>query len=335
MALERTLSIWTVTDGRVGIENQALGLADAIQRLTPAEVTPRRVRFAAMFDRWPNALRLWPNAMLAADSDRIQAPFPDLAIANGRASLPFSTRLRRWSAGRTFVVQLQDPRASLASFDMVIPPLHDGLVGANVFPLLGSPNRITSERLREGAAPFLQSLSALAGPRVAVLVGGRSKTHEMTPERAARLADQIAGAIDQAGGSLMMTYSRRTPGPARAALTAGLAATPGVIWDGEGANPYFAYLHLADHILVTEDSVNMTTEAAATGKPVHVLPLDGSSAKFDAFHAALQSRGVARPFTGALETWTYAPLDETTRAAREVLERMAAQRPSTGQIDGA
>ena len=31
------LAIWVVSDGRAGIENQALGLAEAVQRLTPAE----------------------------------------------------------------------------------------------------------------------------------------------------------------------------------------------------------------------------------------------------------------------------------------------------------
>lgn len=326
MALAPPLKIWAVSDGRAGIENQALGLAEAVQRLTPAEVAPRRVQFRPPFDRWPNVLRLWPNAMLEPGLEPILAPFPDLVIANGRASLPFSTRLRRWSGGKTFVVQLQDPRTPSTAFDMVIPPMHDGLTGPNVYPILGSPNRVTPGRLAEGAAPFMDSLSTLPGPRVAVLIGGRSKTHELTSERAAQMADQIAEAISKAGGSLMLTFSRRTPGAARAALSARLAGTPGLIWDGEGPNPYFAFLHLADHILVTEDTVNMAAEAAATGKPIHILSLDGGSDKFDAFHAALQSRGIARPFTGVLDTWTYRPLDETTRAAREVLARMA-ERP--------
>ena len=69
----------------------------------------------------------------------------------------------------------------------------------------------------------------------------------------------------------------------------------------------------------------MAAEAATTGKPVHILALDGGSPKFDAFHAALQARGAARPFAGAVDSWTYAPLDETTRAAHEVLARLAAR----------
>ena len=324
MAVNLPLSIWTVTDGRVGIENQALGLAEAIQRLTPAEITTKRLRFQRLFDRWPNALRFWPRAMLADASDRIEAPFPDIAIANGRASLPFSTRLKHWSGGRTYVVQLQDPRTDLSAFDLVIPPLHDGVVGPNIFSILGSPNRITTERLEREPAPFRTQLAELAHPRIAVLIGGRSKAYDMSAATAERLADQVAQAVETSGGSLLLTFSRRTPGAARAALMARLDGVPGLIWDGEGPNPYFAFLEAADHILVTADSVNMAAEAAATGKPVQILALDGDGGKFDALHGALQSRGATRPFSGTLESWTYAPLTETDRAAREVLARMRA-----------
>ena len=71
---------------------------------------------------------------------------------------------------------------------------------------------------------------------------------------------------------------------ARALMTARLRHLPGMIWNGEGPNPYFAFLAGADYILVTEDSTNMATEAASTGKPVFVLKMDGHSLKFRLFH---------------------------------------------------
>ena len=46
------LSIWAVSDGRAGIENQVLGLAEAVARLTPTEVTVKRLAFKPLFDRW-------------------------------------------------------------------------------------------------------------------------------------------------------------------------------------------------------------------------------------------------------------------------------------------
>ena len=107
-------------------------------------------------------------------------------------------------------------------------------------------------------------------------------------------------------------------------MTARLAALPGLIWDGTGPNPYFAFLHFADHVLVTEDSANMAAEAASTGKPVHILPMVAlkPAGKFARLHADLRERGAARPFDGTLEGWTYEPLNETERAARAVLDRL-------------
>ena len=89
-------------------------------------------------------------------------------------------------------------------------------------------------------------------------------------------------------------------------------------WNGTGANPYFGMLGLADCIVVTGDSVNMVSEACATGKPVHVFQLEGGSRKFFSFHAAFVAHGLTRPFEGRLEDWRYTPPDDVARAAAAV-----------------
>ena len=329
MEVGSPLRIQVVSDGRAGIENQALGLAEAIQRLTPAEITIKRIRWRPLYDRLPVALKT--PAMLDPTAD---APFPapgeawsELWIATGRATLPLSLAARRLSGGKAFVLQTQDPRLNPARFDMVVAPAHDDLEGDNVFAITGSPHRVTPERIAEAVPAFAYQIDPLPRPRVAVLIGGRSKVFDLPESHAAELADEIAEAIQAIGGSLMLTYSRRTPDAARAAMTARLKALPGLIWDDTGANPLFAYLAAADHILVTEDSANMAAEAASTGKPVHILamvPLTPPG-KFAALHADLEERGATRPFDGVLETWTYEPLAETERAARAVLEAMQAR----------
>jgi len=110
-------------------------------------------------------------------------------------------------------------------------------------------------------------------------------------------------------------------------LRSRLAGVPGQIWSDEGANPYYGYLAHADALFVTADSVSMVSEAAATGKPVHILPLAGGDAKFARFHEAMQVRGITRPFRARLENWTYEPLDDTARAGTAlrtlVTERLA------------
>jgi mitochondrial fission protein ELM1 len=219
------------------------------------------------------------------------------------------------------VIQTQDPRAPLSGFDLVIPPEHDGLAGPNVFPIVGAPNRLSPERLAIELARFQDRIGPLPHPRVVVVIGGKSRAHDLPRDRAVALAGDIARTIEEAGGSLLLSFTRRTPAPAREAMTRGLASLPGIIWDGTGENPYFAFLAAADAILVTEDSTNLATDAASTGKPLFVLPMAGRSAKLAHFHADLERRGVAHPFTGALTAAPYTPLAETDRAARELLRR--------------
>jgi len=323
------LTIWAVSDGRAGIHNQVLGLAEAIAAQVPAQIIVRHIRYRRMFDALPTALKLWPDHMLKRDSDPIGPPYPDIWIAAGRATLPHSLRLKKRSHNKTFVVQLQNPRTTLTPFDLVIAPKHDQVSGANVLSLHGSTHRVTPARLRAEAAAFSDTIAALGGPYVTVLIGGKSKTRTISPERAETLARQIKTAVKRANATLLLSVSRRTPDAARTLLTEALKDLRGLIYDGEGPNPYFAFLQAADHILVTEDSVNMATEAAATGKPVHILETDrrGAGHKFDLFHKDLQDYGASRPFSGELRQWAYSPLEETNRAATEVLRRFAEKYP--------
>lgn len=319
---DRKISIWAVSDGRAGMANQVLGLAEAVARQRPAWITAKRVAYRPPVGRLPQVLNLLPRRLLAPDSDPFESPWPDLWIAAGRATLPLSAGVRRWSKGSTFTVQLQDPRWPAHLFDLVIPPEHDGLEGSNVFPIVGSPNRVAPEVLAAAEAEFRDRIAPLPSPRVAVLIGGKSKAHALSAERARNLASEIATAVEGARGSVLVSFSRRTPEDAKRFLTSRLKRVPGWIWDGEGPNPYFAFLAAADAVLVTEDSTNMAVEAAAAGKPVLVMHLDGDSPKHRHLHDSLRKRLAARPFRGALERWSYPPLHETERAAAEVIRRM-------------
>jgi uncharacterized protein len=296
------ITCFAVSDGRRGIENQALGLAEALGELTPVRIMPVQVpRTGEIPDPGPIAPEVW--------------------IGCGRAAVRASASHRQAFPDAVFVY-VQDPRAAHHRFDLIIPPLHDRLTGDNVFPILGSPNRVTPGRLAEAERSFSGRIAALPDPRAAVLIGGDSKHHRFTPEVGAYLMHRLEF-LRAKGLGLMITTSRRTPEEFTARLAERFADDDGVwLHDGTGPNPYFAFLGGADWIFVTEDSTNMLTEAAATGTPVYRLPLEGDAGKFARLYAQLEGHGAVRPFLGRLDRWTYAPLDETTRAARKVLEML-------------
>jgi mitochondrial fission protein ELM1 len=319
------LILWTVTDGRAGIEAQALGLAEAIVRRAPARVFSKRIQLRTPWSWMPPGFVPFPRHALTIGSDLIGGPWPDIWIGCGRASIPLSMGVRRWSNGRSFVVQLQDPRVNPREFDVVVPPIHDELTGANVLPIVGSCHRVTPERLDQALIDFAQPLEDLPAPRFAVLIGGKSKRQDISAIRAREICDQLTTVQRETGGSLMCTLSRRTSEAARLQFQTWLAPHCAVFYDNEGPNPYFAMLGAADHIFVTADSVNMAVESAATGKPIHVLDVDGAAGKLERFQRSLARRGCSRAFHGRLESWTYPPLLETDRVAAAVLTAWSAR----------
>lgn len=319
------LVVWAVSDGRAGIEAQALGLAEAIARRTPTRIVTKRIRLRTPWSWMPSGFTPAPRHALTDASDSIDPPWPDIWIGCGRASVPLSMGVRAWTRGRTFVAQLQDPRVNPREFDVVVPPIHDQLEGANVLPIVGACHRVTPDRLDQARADYPTALEDLPAPRFAVLIGGKSKRQDISAKRAREICDGLVNVQRETGGALMATLSRRTSEAARVAFRTWLAPHCAVFYEGEGLNPYFAMLAVADHVFVTADSVNMATEAASTGKPVHVLAVDGAAGKLERFHISLQRRGCARPFNGRLETWTYPPLLETDRVAAAVLTAWAAR----------
>lgn len=333
----RRAECWVVSDGRAGMENQAMGLAEAVDEIMPLHIVPKRIVVKSPWKETPAGLWGDPFSRLSTDGALLRPPYPALWIACGRLTIPLTLAVKQRDAG-VFTVQTQAPRAPLRGFDMVVPPVHDRLAGPNVFSIVGAPNRINRAALRGDAQILGPALSHLGAPRVAVLIGGRNRAYRMSPARVEEIAARLVE-LAESGAGLMITPSRRTDPAAIRRIRSSLGARPHFFWDGGAVNglhnPYFGILGLADHILVTRDSVNMATDAAATGKPVHIFSLDrspfpASAAKFERFHAALAERGVSRPYKGVLESWSYEPLDETRRAAAEVVRRIRAARDERG-----
>lgn len=306
---------WIITEGMAGTENQCIGVAEALG------VMPVIKRIAL---RQPWAL-LSPFIGLEQSwtfkGDALKAPWPDLVISSGRKSIAAARYIKKKSGGKTFIVQLQDPRVKPREFNLVAVPAHDKLRGDNVIVTQGTPNRITPQRLDQGRDDFSEMLRGVRNPRVAVLIGGNSKAYTLTAENMRALAAQLKE-LDRLGFGLMVTASRRTGDDNLALLRHALKDTKAFLWDGQGPNPYFGLLGWADFILVTADSASMMSEAATTGKPVYIIPLEGGSAKFDRLHGGLLERNIIRPFNGNLQPYIYEPLHDAALIAREIERKM-------------
>ena len=303
----RAEKTWIVTDGSVGMEAQGIAVAEAVG--LPFSLKRARIKGAMRVVPARFQIYVSPAALFRSvqSNEPLQPPWPRLVISIGPRGAPTALAIKR--ASGAFGLHIGHPKVPAQLFDLVAAPVHDNVEGNNVVTTFGAVHSVTKARLAEAAKRFAPRAEPLPHPRIAILLG--SAAFSFPPEIAATLGTELAALVRGAGGSLLATPPRRTRADSLAALPAAIKDVPHIVWDGSGDNPYFAFL-------ATEDSVNMITEAAGTGKPVYIQALKGRSRQLARFHALMQERGATRPFEGRLETWTYAPINDTELVASAI-----------------
>jgi mitochondrial fission protein ELM1 len=307
------LSSWILSEPYAGLQAQALGLAEAAG-LTPALRTLK--------PRWPWTLvsaPRWPWPLRAIQKEALAGPWPGLVLGCGGMAGAVGAALR--GADRR-IVHVQHPRMPLHRFDLVVVNRHDEVTGPNVIVTRTALHRVTPARLAEAAAIWRPRFAHLPRPLVAVLIGGTNGRFRLDAAVAESLAASFADMMQRDRVGLVLTPSRRTDPRVTAVFRERLAPLGALVWDGEGDNPYFGMLALADMIVATIDSVSMVSEAAATTAPVMLAPLPGRSRRIGIFTDQLIADGRVRPFLGRYEHWPVAPLDDTAEAAQEMRRRL-------------
>lgn len=320
------LRIWVVTDGRAGNVNPSLGLAEALSRRFPAQIAEKTLKPRGSLARLPpvvveNLSALlgqrsegWPFRAFDDGPNLFAPPYPGLVIGCGRLGAPVVSAIGFLSGRQTRTVQLLNPQLPLKRFDLVIAPKHDRLRAENLLETVGS---LTRDRSAEAPSPDPR-LAAAPRPLLTVLIGGVSRSAGFDMRDAAALVAGLEPFFEQ-GWGVAATLSNRTPEDVATRLRAEIAERGGWLWNGEGSNPYAALLAEASAIVATADSVNMASEACATGKPVFIAPLNKLSPKLERFHAALRAGGHAKPLAEApAEGWRPTPLDDMPRAVDAV-----------------
>jgi mitochondrial fission protein ELM1 len=300
---------------------QSLGVANALG----LDVTLKSIAPTGLHKHLAPWIGVSRSEGFGAPESAFAPPWPDIAIAIGRLTTPYIRALKRMAGERTFTVILQDPKVPLSTADLFWVPEHDRLRGPNVITTLTAPHGFSNERLHALRSTIPQALGAFARPWVAILLGGSNGDYVYSRAALARLSDAIR-ALGMHGASLLITPSRRTEPDI--ITTAKTAATPfpHIFWDMRGDNPYPHFLAHADAFLAPADSINMTGEPCATGRPVYVFHPDGGSAKFRRFHDALTRHGATRsisPRFEKIETWNYEPLNSASAIAREIERRVS------------
>ena len=314
-----TPSILVVHDGNAGNRRQTLALAQAWD--LPYDEH-------ALSPRWPwrwAAPRVLPASSLAfgKDFDAHLVQPPRVAVGCGRQAA-LATRLLRQRGSH--VVQILHPRMPTTHWDAVVLPAHDGVSAANVLCLDGSLNPIDDAWLqrKRDAHP---ALGQGEGPRTVLMLGGPTADSDWDNRALATVMSLLLGWKERDGGRLQVIASRRTPNSLRRHLRQRLAGRA-LFWgdESDGPNPYEGALAWADQIVVTPDSANLISEAAATRAPMWIaLPRWNRGRLRHLITRAIDS-GRARPLGPEAGRWDISPWRESARVAAAlkpyVLERL-------------
>ncbi len=264
--------VWLLMGDRVGDNSQVLGLGEALGWPLVEKhfiYTPYEKLVNLPFGSHT-------LGVVKERSSALEAPWPDLVISAGRKNEPIARYIRkqgRRADKRVRLIHVGRPWAKPSTWDLVITtPQYrlprDPNIVHNETPL----HRVTRARLDEAARAWEARVAHLPRPRIAVLAGGNSGPYPFNRASGARLATMLEDLVQDVGGSLLVTTSARTLDETTDALFGGIHS-PALLYrwkKGDPDNPFFAFLGLADRVVVTADSVSMMTEACATGRPVYL-----------------------------------------------------------------
>lgn len=264
--------IWLLMGDRAGDNSQVLGLGEALG--WPV------VEKHFDFQPYETVVNLpWGAHLLGIKKERstpMAAPWPDVVISAGRKNEPIARWIRKRALAeegkRTRLIHVGRPWAAPPNWDLVITtPQYrlprDPNILHNDTPL----HRVTRARLDEDAKKWADRVAHLPRPLITVLCGGNSGPYLFDRPSGERLAGAADALAQEFGGSLLVTTSKRTLPETTEALVEGIKS-PSILydWKPDDDNPFFAFLGLADRVIVTADSVSMMAEACATQRPVYL-----------------------------------------------------------------
>jgi hypothetical protein len=267
--------VWAIASYRAGENSQIFGLANRLG----AAVEVKRLRYNGLAGPL-GLLRSVSCRGIDAASDPLTAPWPTLIVSAGVKNEPVCRWIKAQSGGRTRLVFLGRTWARRDNFDLVITtPQYRLPHEPNVVHNLMTQHGVVGERLAADQSRWELLFADLPRPRLGVLIGGDSGPFVLGTHAATRLAAQINSMVAARGGSAIVTTSARTRLVVADVLERDLKVPVRLhrYRRDDPNNPYFGVLALADALIVTSDSVAMLSEAAATGKPVHIFDLAAGS----------------------------------------------------------
>lgn len=299
-----------------GSLSQAIGLAEALD-------LSYEIKSISLKSPWHTLpIRFIPHhPCIFNTNDCFSLSPPRFIIASSKRTIPAALTIKK-RFPQTKIIYLQNPKHFHSKFDAVITPFHDQDERHESIKSLGALHRASPCAIMKAKNHLPAAITSLPKPIHAFLLGGNARSHTLDKKVNHQLSSDIQALLNSTSGSVIILPSRRTPEATIEALKHHQDHPRVYFWNSDSPSPYLGTLGLADHLIVTEESVSMISEACSTGIPTHLYALTQrrKTKRLALFHQAILQSNRAKPFQIPLESWHYEPLEETQRVA-EILKK--------------
>ena len=297
-----------LTEGMHGMISQVEGLAKALD----IDYIHQKVELNKFTKFLPP--KITPVSNLFFKNFKI--PEFDLIISCGRKSVIPSIYLKKNSKKKIINIHIQDPKVSLKNFDYIIVPEHDGIKGKNVITSKGAIHYLTSDEIKKNSN-YLTGMLNKDKEYLLLILGGPNKYYDYNEKNLLDVFEKIRKLILKNSLQVIIIPSMRTPQNI-IDLAHKFFGEQNLIIKNVDKKAYLSGLAIAKFIIVTCDSTSMISEAALTGKPIYIaeIPSKKDDYRFRQFRDLFKKLNIIKNLDDNLETWKYEILDETSKIAK-------------------
>ena len=304
-----------LTQGMHGMVSQVEGLAKALD----IEFTHQTIELKSFWNLIPP--NFTPKSHISFK--KFDKKDFDIIISCGRKSVIPSIYLKKVSQKKIINIHIQDPKINLNNFDLIVAPEHDGLIGKNVINTKGAIHYLTETEISENEHYLKSRIINDERKILGFIIGGPTKYYEYSVSNLKLIFSKLYNLIEKKNFQLVVIPSMRTPQNTIKYVKEFFGKNHTII-ENIDKKAYLSVLALSEYIVVTCDSSSMISECALTGKPIYVANITPkkNDKRFQKFRNLFRELNIIRNLGEELENWNYQKLDETSRVAKIIKQKI-------------
>ena len=305
-----------LTEGMHGMISQVEGMAKALK----ADYSHKIVKLSFPWKFIPPKFTPISEIILEDKLFLSENESLDFIISCGRKSVVPSIIIKKMNP-KIFTIHIQDPKINSKNFDMVVAPLHDNIIGENIFGTKGAIHYITENEINQAKSYLYNKIDG--NKIVTLILGGPNKYYNFSEVQLKTIFKDIKNNFTSRGYKAIIIPSMRTP---KSIINLAIKEfnEDGFVVSSVDKQAYLSAYALAEYVIVTCDSTSMISEAATSGKPIFVAHMKAkrNNYRFKRFFDLFKKMGIIRDLGDTIEIWSYNKHNEAQRIALELKSKI-------------